>query len=102
MSTPATAAITPSSRLFVGNLPYRATEADLLGCCRGLALEPLCARLPLDPEGKARGFAFVDFGTPVQAAAAMSAMRGAELMGRRLVVDFAKPAPPPFRTRRRA
>ena len=47
-------------RLFVGNLPYDVTEAELRAHCT--AIGPLASlALPMDRDtGKLRGFAFVE------------------------------------------
>jgi RNA recognition motif-containing protein len=47
--------------------------------------------LPTDPEGRKRGFGFVTMGTADGARGAIEALRGADLRGRRLVVNLAHP-----------
>ena len=48
-------------RLFVGNMPYGATEADLRAHFSGVG-EPSQIVIPVDREtGRPRGFAFVEF-----------------------------------------
>ena len=48
-------------RLFIGNLPYGASEADLRAHC-GAVAEPSQVVWPVDREpGRPRGFAFVEF-----------------------------------------
>ena len=48
-------------RLFIGNLPYRASEADLRAHFAAVA-EPSHVVMPVDREtGRPRGFAFVEF-----------------------------------------
>ena len=48
-------------RLFLGNLPYSATEADLRAHVAAVA-PPVSVVLPMDREtGRPRGFAFVDY-----------------------------------------
>ena len=50
-----------SVRLFIGNLPYTATEADLREHLSSVG-EPTSVVLPVDREtGRPRGFAFVDY-----------------------------------------
>ena len=50
-----------SVRLFLGNLPYSATEADVRAHVAAVA-PPLSVVLPMDREtGRPRGFAFVDY-----------------------------------------
>ena len=51
----------PPVRLFVGNLPYQATEDDLRTHFAQVGAPTQIVR-PLDREtGRARGFAFVDY-----------------------------------------
>ena len=48
-------------RLFIGNLPYSASEADLRAHFAPVA-EPSHVAMPVDREtGRPRGFAFVEF-----------------------------------------
>lgn len=86
-------------RLFVGNLPYTATEAAL----RELFSEigPLSyIYFPLDREsGKPRGFAFVEFNERSHAVEAMRRFNNQMFMGRPLAVNEARerddrPRPP--------
>src|SRR6478672_8517376 len=50
-----------SVRLFIGNLPYAATEAELREHLSSVG-EPTSVVLPVDREtGRPRGFAFVDY-----------------------------------------
>lgn len=72
-----------AKRLYVGNLPYSATEADLLDHFKDYS--PHSARII---EG--RGFGFVDLDDE-QLDAAIAAMHNSELGGRRLVVNEARP-----------
>jgi RNA recognition motif-containing protein len=80
-----------SVRLFVGNLPYDVTEAEL----RELFLaagSPASIRIPTDREtGKPRGFAFVEFGDAAQAGEAIRRFHQQLFKGRPLVVNEARP-----------
>jgi len=76
--------------LYVGNLPYDVTQEEV----EGLFPSPQdVARihLPLDADGRRRGFGFVTMSTPESAREAVDALRGAELRGRRLVINLAHP-----------
>jgi RNA recognition motif-containing protein len=77
-------------RLFVGNLPYSATEAALRE--HFSAIGPLSyIYLPLDREsGKPRGFAFVEFSDRAQAEAAIRKFNNQLFMGRPLAVNEAR------------
>jgi RNA recognition motif-containing protein len=77
--------------IYVGNLSYRATEADLKAVFADYG-EVKRVVLPTDREtGRMRGFAFVDMTEDAQEDAAISELDGAEWMGRQLKVNKAKP-----------
>lgn len=77
-------------RLFVGNLPYSATEAALRELFSSIA--PLSyIYLPIDRDtGKPRGFAFVEFAERAQAEAAIRTFNNQLFMGRPLAVNEAR------------
>jgi RNA recognition motif-containing protein len=77
-------------RLFVGNLPYSATEAALRELFSTIA--PLSyIYLPIDRDtGKPRGFAFVEFGERAQAEQAIRTFNNQLFMGRPLAVNEAR------------
>lgn len=79
-----------STRLFVGNLPYNATEADLREHFG--AIGPLSyVYLPTDREtGKPRGFAFVEFIERAQAEEAIRRLNNQPFMGRSIAVNEAR------------
>jgi len=77
--------------LYVGNLPHSTTEAELRN-----AFEPHGAvekvSLVTDREtGRSRGFAFVEMTDASAADKAIAALNGAQLGGRALTVNEAKP-----------
>jgi cold-inducible RNA-binding protein len=80
-----------STKLFVGNLSFNTTENDLQEAfaAHGTVVE---ANLMMDRmSGRSRGFAFVTYATPEEAQKAISAMNGAQLDGRALTVNIARP-----------
>jgi cold-inducible RNA-binding protein len=80
-----------SVRLFLGNLPYSATEADLRAHVAAVA-PPLSIVLPMDREtGRPRGFAFVDYADLAVAAEVIRRLNGQSFMGRTLSVSEARP-----------
>jgi nucleolin len=86
------AAGAPDRTLYVGNLPYDVTQAEvetLISTTNAGAVARV--HLPTDPEGRKRGFGFVTMGTSEGARGAIEALRGAELRGRRLIVNLAHP-----------
>ena len=78
-----------STKIYVGNLPWRATDAQLSELFSEHG-EVTDARVVTDREtGRSRGFAFVTMGTAEAAKAAISALNGHSLEGRALVVNEA-------------
>jgi RNA recognition motif-containing protein len=77
-------------RLFVGNLPYNTTEAELRE--HFSAVGPLTyVHLPTDREsGKPRGFAFVEFNDPSQAEEAVRRFNNQLFKGRPIAVNEAR------------
>jgi RNA recognition motif-containing protein len=78
-------------RLFVGNMPYGATEADLRTHFSGVG-DPSQVVIPVDREtGRPRGFAFVEFLDRAIAEAAVTKFNQQPFMGRSLSVSEARP-----------
>jgi RNA recognition motif-containing protein len=77
-------------RLFVGNLSYATTEADLRAYF-GTVAPPSQVVLPVDREtGRPRGFAFVEFPERSQAEQAIQKFNGQVFNGRPLAVSEAR------------
>ena len=80
-------------RLYVGNLPYSATE-DQLTELFGRAGKVDNVRVMRDmATGRARGFAFVEMQTEDDAQKAITQFNGTDMGGRQLVVNEARPKP---------
>jgi cold-inducible RNA-binding protein len=80
-----------STKLFVGNLSFNTTENDLQDAfaAHGTVVE---ANLMMDRmTGKPRGFGFITMSTPEEAQKAIDSLNGAELDGRALTVNIARP-----------
>ena len=80
-----------NTKLFVGGLSFNTTENDLQDAfaAHGVVTE---ANLVTDrTTGRPRGFAFVTMSSPEEAQKAISAMNGANLDGRNLTVNEARP-----------
>ena len=87
-----------SVRLFVGNLPYSANEADIRQHFAVVG-DPLQIVIPTDREtGRPRGFAFVDYDDRGVAERAIQQLHGQPFKGRPLSVSEARPreARPPM------
>jgi cold-inducible RNA-binding protein len=83
-----------SVRLFVGNLSYQATEAEVRE--HFSAVGPLVfLHLPTDRDsGRPRGMAFVEFNDPAQAEEAIRRFHTQLFQGRPLVVNHARAREP--------
>jgi RNA recognition motif-containing protein len=78
-------------RLFVGNLPYDVTEAELKELFSAVG-PPLSVRMPTDREtGRLRGFAFIEWSDGAQAEEAVRRFHQQVFKGRPLVVNEARP-----------
>ena len=78
-------------RLFVGNMPYAATEADLRAHFAAVGA-PSQVVIPVDREtGRPRGFAFVEFIERPLAEQAIERFNQQPFMGRSLSVSEARP-----------
>jgi RNA recognition motif-containing protein len=76
--------------LFVGNLPYSATEADLREYFSAVA-PPSSIAVPVDREtGRPRGFAFIEFADAAHAQDAIQRFNGVPFQGRPLSVSEAR------------
>ena len=79
------------NRLFVGNLSYQTMENDLQDYF-AQAGAVTSVNLMLDKvTGRSRGFAFVEFATPEEAAKAVEQFHNQEFQGRALTVNVARP-----------
>ncbi len=86
------AAAAPDRTLYVGNLPYDATVEEVEGLIGGTGAGPVVrVHLPMDPDGRKRGFGFVTMASADAAKGAIDNLRGADIRGRRLVVNLAHP-----------
>jgi len=80
-------------RLFIGNLPFQASEEDIQGMFESAGVTADSVQVMRDKfSGKSRGFGFAEIGDDAQANQAISACNGRNLLGRPLVVNEARPA----------
>jgi RNA recognition motif-containing protein len=80
-----------ATRLFVGNLPFSATEGELLDLFKQAGNVVKC-ELVLDKfTSKSRGFAFVEMGSQDEANKAIQMLNGKDIGGRALTVNEARP-----------
>jgi len=80
-----------NTKLFVGNLSFNLSEANLeeLFAQHGKVLS---VAIPTDRDtGRKRGFAFVEMATEAEAEAAIQGLNGKDADGRQLAVNLSKP-----------
>jgi RNA recognition motif-containing protein len=80
-------------RLYVGNLPYSATEDQLTELFGGAGKVDSVRVMRDMATGRARGFAFVEMGNDDDAQKAISQFHEHQMDGRALVVNEARPKP---------
>ena len=77
--------------IYVGNLNFQTTETELHEAFSAYGTVS-AARIATDRDtGRARGFGFVEMPNQAEAEAAISALNGAQLQGRTLTVNEARP-----------
>ena len=80
-------------RLYVGNLPYKATDEELTTLFSTVG-DVASARVMRDmATGRARGFGFVEMTTDEAAAKAIEKLHQHQMDGRAIVVNEAQPKP---------
>ncbi|PYT77318.1 MAG: RNA-binding protein [Acidobacteria bacterium] len=77
--------------LFVGNMSFQTTEADLTALFRPFGQVGRIHIVTDRETGRARGFAFVEMPNDAEAAKAIAALDGKEMGGRNLKVNEARP-----------
>ena len=80
--------------IYVGNLPY-SIDRDQLRDIFAAYGEVAAARLVNDRDtGRSKGFGFVEMADDAQARAAIEALNGSDIGGRKAVVNEARPREP--------
>ena len=80
-----------ATRIYVGGLPYSATEQDLQNLFSSHGTVASASVITDKYTGQAKGFGFVEMGTDAEAQAAINALNGTLMGGRTLTVNEAKP-----------
>jgi RNA recognition motif-containing protein len=79
-------------KLYVGNLPFQATEQDLSSWFGQAGVSGAQVTLIRDQlSGQLRGFGFVEVPNDEEAGRAVEALNGQDFMGRSVVVNEARP-----------
>jgi RNA recognition motif-containing protein len=89
---PAPAAPAEDRTLYVGNLPYDTNQQELSQLFQENGVTQVVRmHLPTGPDGRLRGFGFVTLASAEAANLAITALRSAEVRGRRLMINIAHP-----------
>jgi RNA recognition motif-containing protein len=78
-------------KLYVGNLPYEVGETELQELFTRAGSVESVTVMRDQATGRARGFAFVEMSTDAEAQNAITALNGAQVGGRALTVNEARP-----------
>jgi RNA recognition motif-containing protein len=78
-------------KLYVGNLPYSATEQSLREAFSASGTVDSVSLITDRDSGQSKGFGFIEMATDQEAQAATQAMNGQTLDGRQIKVNEAKP-----------
>jgi RNA recognition motif-containing protein len=79
------------SKLYVGNLPYTATEDELKSMFGAAGTVTSVAIIKDRETGRSKGFAFVEMSTADEANKAITMLNGRAMGGRDLRVSIARP-----------
>jgi RNA recognition motif-containing protein len=80
-----------SRKLYVGNLPYSATESLLSDKCAAFGTVESINLITDRDTGRSKGFGFVEMGTEAEAKAAIAELNGTDYDARAMNVSEARP-----------
>ncbi len=80
-----------SRKLYVGNLPFSATEQTILSKFAECGTVESVKLITDRDTGRSKGFGFIEMGTDAEARAAIDALNNTDFDGRPLRVNEAKP-----------
>lgn len=94
-AAPEAAPVVPAenSKLYVGNLSWNVASDELRSIFEVHGAIQSC-QVVMDPNGRSRGFAFVEFASVAEASAAADSLNSQELDGREMRVNFHQPRDP--------
>ena len=81
-----------NKKLYVGNLPYSVTSDELKTLFSEFGEIVDAVVITERDSGRSKGFGFVEFAALEEAKKATEAMNQKEMDGRKLVVNYARPA----------
>lgn len=79
------------TKLYVGNLPYSYQESNLMEMFSEYGTVVSATIITDRQSGRSKGFGFVEFEAEEEAKAAIEALNGTEVDGRKLTVNEARP-----------
>jgi cold-inducible RNA-binding protein len=79
------------NKLYIGNLPYTATEDDVKNHFSQAGTVTSVALIKDRATGRAKGFGFVEMSTAEEAQKAITMFHGQDFMGRTVTVNIARP-----------
>jgi RNA recognition motif-containing protein len=88
--------------IYVGNLSYDVTEADLQAAFEAFGAVASVSIIKDQYSGQSKGFGFVEMPSASEAQAAIAGLHGKALLGRTLTVNEARPRAGGSRPERRA
>ncbi|AZZ38135.1 RNA-binding protein [Bdellovibrio sp. qaytius] len=83
-----------SKKLYIGNLPYSATDQSLGDKFSECGTVQSCKVITDRDSGRSKGFAFIEMSTAAEATNSISRFNGTDLDGRAMNVSEAKPQAP--------
>ena len=81
-------------KLYVGNLPFSASEQDLSAAFAEFGTVDSCKIITDRDTGRSKGFGFVEMSSDAEAQTIISKFHGADYDGRQMNVTEAKPMAP--------
>ena len=78
-------------KLYVGNLPYSATESDISEKCGAFGVVDTVKLITDRDTGRSKGFGFVEMSSDSEAQAAIHGLNGVDYDGRPMKVNEARP-----------
>lgn len=82
------------NKLYVGNMSFKTTQSELEAAFSEYGTVQSVSIVTDRDTGRPRGFGFVEMATDAEAQAAIDGLNGADLGGRALTVNVAKPREP--------
>jgi cold-inducible RNA-binding protein len=83
-----------TSKLYIGNLPFTATDAELSEIFSQCGTVDSARVITERETGRSKGFGFVEMSSQEEAQKAISELNGKDLDGRQLTVNEARPQEP--------